>query len=110
MKTQTEIVKERLKGCGEEIVIGRQGRAKVKTTCGYEPIKQISGKIYYCSICKAIFKGMQITIKSELEDLKLFWRKSHDDEDCVNWVEDKIKERITDCKNALKLVQEAKLK
>jgi len=149
MKTHTEIVKEKLKGCGKE----RTRDLFVKITCDKKDL---------CPTCKATLSGMQTAIKYDLEFIRKFhksketkdnetlkqilhnlswfdimrraiehrktswsenpifeWRNATD-EVCMavlNALEDKgvldkiykdvlILERITDCKNALKLIEE----
>ncbi len=113
--THTEIVKEKLKGCGEEIIHIVMGIIY----CG----NLFANILHLCPTCKANLSGMQTAIKSELE-----WLKLHRDSDnaCFNLKNLKPKskkleegykaslecqigiydKRITDCKNALKLIEE----
>ena len=69
METYTEIVKEKLKGCGKKFTWAKCE----KHICGEDlilPSRTILKGYYLCPICKATLSGMQTAIKSELEFLE----------------------------------------
>lgn len=93
MKTITEQVKGILRGCRKEF--DDEENFYLSWNCG--DIRNKNNK-YLCPTCKSNLSGMQTMIKSELEFLRYY----HDlDAPCKI-----LQERITDLKNALKLLEE----
>ena len=105
--TQTEIIKEKLKGC-EKLCYDKE-IVKRDIICGQKYQLKKRGRIrtWLCEECKATLSGMQTAIKSELEFLECF-----DDFDyckkckLCKKARDSLTNEITDCKNALGLIKE----
>lgn len=100
----TEIVKARLKGCG----IGTNYLyAKDKLRCGYMfPDKSL----FLCPTCKATLTGMETIIKESLEFLERVDKAKYEywEDFDENWLGKELEKEITDRKDALKLIKEAK--
>ncbi len=98
MKTHKEIIKEKLKGCGKETFHSEDG---------YDT-KEFCGENGLCPTCKLFLSGFKTALENELEFLEEFAEnlivgKRKRGQHKYNKID--IKQRITDIKNALRLLE-----
>ena len=101
MKTHEQIIREKMKGCGIEV----NPYKKIKFPCG----DIAGGEQFYCESCKDFFIGYKEALENELEflDTGVFVYDGLLKENNKGLIIS-IKNKITDIKNALRLLEEQK--